>query len=99
MRVFTSLCDEREIKYLTLKYRVPPTATTREERLQKTNTGDHVVDLVGYADDLGLIFSDKINLQKGLDALEETFRKYHLTINIKKTTKIRLRGTRRQSAH
>ena len=88
MRVFTSLCDEREIKFLTLKYRVPPTATTREERLQKTNTGEHVVDWVGYADDLGLIFSDKINLQKGLDALEETFRKYHLTINIKKTKTI-----------
>ena len=85
MRVFMDLCDKRGIQFLELKYRIPSTATTREERHNKTDQGDHNADWAGYADDLELIFEDAYNLQKGLNALEETFRRYHLSINASKT--------------
>ena len=68
-----------------MRYRVPSTATTREERYQRTDVGEHDVNWSGYADDLALIFSDKDNLQNGLNILDETFRRFHLTINETKT--------------
>ena len=71
--------------FLTLRYRVPSTATTREERCQRTNVSEHDVNWSGYADDLALILSDKDNLQNGLNVLDETFRRFHLTINETKT--------------
>ena len=43
------------------------------------------MDWVGYADDLGLVFEDVENLQKGLEALDESFKRYHLMINVTKT--------------
>ena len=86
MRVFMNLCgEERNIKFLKLNYRIPSTATTREERYNKTDSGCHKMDWVGYADDLGLVFEDVENLQKGLGALDESFKRYHLTINVTKT--------------
>ena len=85
MRVFMSQCDERKITFLELKYRVPSTATTREERGNKTNSGSHNMDWVGYAYDLELVFEDAVELQRGLDCLNETFKRYHLSINVKKT--------------
>ena len=85
MRVFMGLCEKKNIKFLTLRYRVPSTATTREERYQRTDVGEHDVNWSGYADDLALIFSDKDNLQDGLNILDETFRRFHLTINETKT--------------
>ena len=43
------------------------------------------MDWVGYADDLELVFEDTFHLQKGLDTLEEIFKRYNLTINASKT--------------
>ena len=43
------------------------------------------MDWIGYADDLVLVFEDTDNLQKGLGTLNETFKRYHLTINVTKT--------------
>ena len=85
MRVFIGLCEKNNIKFLTLRYRVPSAATTREERYQRTDVGEHDVNWSGYADDLALIFSNKDNLQNGLNTLDETFRRFHLTINETKT--------------
>ena len=42
------------------------------------------MDWIGYADDLVLVFEDTDNLQKGLNTLNETFKRYHLTINVTK---------------
>ena len=64
---------------------MPSAATTREERYQRTDVGEHDVNWSGYADDLALIFSNKDNLQNGLNTLDETFRRFHLTINETKT--------------
>ena len=47
--------------------------------------GENDVNWSGYADDLALIFSDKDNLQNGLNILDETLRRFHLTINETKT--------------
>ena len=55
------------------------TAITKRTVVIKT------VDWSDYADDLELFFEDEDNLQKGLDLLDETFRRYHLSINITKT--------------
>ena len=85
MRVFTDLCKKRGIKFLKLEYRIRSTATTRDERNNKTHQGNQTVDWTGYADDLKLFFEDSVNLQKGLEALHETFLRYHLTINVEKT--------------
>ena len=79
------LCEKKNIKFLILRYRVPSTATTREERYQRTDVGEHDVNWSGYADDLALIFSEKDNLQNGFNILDETFRRSHLTINETKT--------------
>ena len=85
MRVFMSICKNENIRFLELRFRVPSTATTREERVNKTDSGHHNIDWTGYADDLGLLFEDVENLQKGLSILEYTFKRYHLTINVTKT--------------
>ena len=50
-----------------------------------TDVGEHDVNWSGYADDLARIFSDKDNLQNGLNILDLTFRRFHLTINETKT--------------
>ena len=85
MRLYIELCRKRNIIFLKLKFRIPSTATTRIERYNKTNSGSHDVDWVGYADDLELAFEDIDDLQRGLDALDETFKRYNLSINVTKT--------------
>ena len=85
LRIFIDTCDRKGIKFLKLKYRVPSTATTRQERYAKTDQGNHTADWAGYADDLTLMFDDNDNLQKGINVLNETFKRFHLSINISKT--------------
>ena len=76
MRVFMQKCEENNVKFLKLKYRIRATATTR---------GEHTVDWAGYADDLELAFESISDLEKGLKILHETFVRFHLQINAKKT--------------
>lgn len=85
MRVFIEECKKADVKFLKLEYRVPATATNREERMKNTAAGTHVVDWIGYADDLELVFEDVDNLQKGLQILDEIFHRYQLAINPLKT--------------
>ena len=85
MRVFMEQCKKLDIKFLKLKYRIRSTATTREDRCNKTYYGDQTVDWAGYADDLELFFEDSDSLQKGLQLLDETFIRFHLSINVSKT--------------
>ena len=44
MRIFMKACEERNIKFMKLKRRIPSTATTREERRNKSDFGSHNVD-------------------------------------------------------
>ena len=87
MRVFMKACEERNIDFMELKYHIPSIATTREERRNKSDFGSHNLDWIGYADDLVLVFEDTDNLQKGLNTLNETFKRYHLTINVLRVVK------------
>ena len=47
--------------------------------------GEHIINWVGYADDIVLSFYDIENLQKGIDILNNTFNRYQLNINVSKT--------------
>ena len=46
--------------------------------------GTQDTDWVGYADELNLLFEDNENLQRGLQALHETFFRYNLAIHVSK---------------
>lgn len=85
MRIYLQQCKDKNINFLKLKYRVKPTATTRDERRNQTDHGNITTDWAGYADDLILTFEDQENLQKGLTELDELFSRYHLKINVSKT--------------
>ena len=84
MRVYMHICQTNNVQFLRLKYRIRSTATTREERAAGYH-GDHTVDWSGYADDLELAFESISDLQKGLNLLNETFCRFFLQINSKKT--------------
>ena len=64
MRLYMERCKNNDVKFLDLQYRIPSTATTREDRHKKTDKGNHEADWAGYADDLTLIFDDERSLQK-----------------------------------
>ena len=85
MRIFMDVCENREIKFLRLNHRIRSTATTREDRAKSSAVGTHDTDWGGYADNLNLLFEDNENLQRGLQALHETFFRYNLAINVSKT--------------
>ena len=81
MRIYLEKCKTKGIKFLRLNFRIPRSAT----HSGRTKVGKETSDWVGYADDLALTFEDTSNLQLGLSLLFETFKKYHLEINISKT--------------
>ena len=81
MRVYIQKCKQDGIKFLNLKYKIP-------EGASKSNIethGFHILDWIGYADDLTLMFEDLKSLRKGLGILNKTFERFGLTINISKT--------------
>ena len=81
MRLYIELCKKKNIRFLKLNYRIPSFSTKKN----KTNSGNFDLDWIGYADDLELAFMDINNLQRGLDVLDEVFRRFNLTINVPKT--------------
>ena len=81
MRLYIESCKTRNVKFLKLNYRIPSFATTKN----RTNSGSFDLDWLGYADDLELAFDDISNLQRGLEALDEIFKRFNLTINVSKT--------------
>ena len=84
MCVFMHTCRAENIKFQTLKYRIRNTATTRDGRSTQCQ-GDHTIDWSRYADDLLLVFENAEELQKPLTLLNDTFKRFHLQINIGKT--------------
>ena len=81
MRIFHDKCKSYQVKFLDLKYRIPPTATPRKRMI----IGTHTTDWIGYADDIVLIFEDTKNMQRAINLLTTTFSSYHLELNISKT--------------
>jgi len=60
-------------------------ASTKEPQIQLGMYDDHIIDWLGYADDLPLFFMNRESLQQDLKLLDETLKKFHLAINVSKT--------------
>ena len=53
MRIYLKKCKENgSIRFLKLKYAIPQVASTKEPQIQLGMYGDHIIDWLGYADDL-----------------------------------------------
>lgn len=86
IRIYLKKCKENSsIRFIKLKYAIPQGASTKEPQIQLGMYGDHIIDWLGYADDLALFFMDRESLQQGLKLLDETFKRFHLAINVSKT--------------
>ena len=71
---------------MKFKYKIQSAASTTDETLSTLGSyGEHTINWVGYADDIVLAFDDETNLKKGLEILNNTFRRYQLRINASKT--------------
>lgn len=81
MRVFKADCSSRNIKFSKFKYRIRTAASTSRQ----FRNGMLELDWIGYADDLVLFFEDAASLKLALETLNETFAKFKLKINAKKT--------------
>lgn len=81
MRIYLDSCKKEGIRFLKLHYSIPKYASNTE----RAAAGSFVMDWMGYADDLLLMFEDRASLMRGLELLDSTFRRFHLEINIKKT--------------
>ena len=81
MRVFIEECKKKHITFVKHKYRIPAYACeTNRETL-----GINFVDWIGYADDIVLCFETQDLLQKAVDILSDTFKRFNLNINVSKT--------------
>ena len=72
---------EANIRFLKFKYRIPESASHN----RRGKGGYHQIDWIGYADDIILTFESKIELQRAMNILNETFSKFSLSINMTKT--------------
>ena len=81
MRIFIKECSESGVEFLRLKYRIPATAS----KTSIETIGHHIMDWLGYADDLVLMLENKTSLWKSMKILNETFQRFGLEINAKKT--------------
>jgi len=88
MRIVQVECSKHDIKFLELKYTIPQSASSSQQYLEVY--GDQVVDYIGYADDLAMVFDSIANLIKGLEILNNIFKKFGLIINETKTKKMLL---------
>ena len=83
MRVVHQECVKQKVRFIKLKYSIPRSASEGNELLG--SYGDHPFDWVGYADDLVMAFSDIASTQKGLEIVNEVFKRFRLSINVSKT--------------
>jgi len=81
MRIFLITCAKSKIKFLKFKYRIPECASQNK----REQVGYQQIDWIGYADDLILTFESIKDLKCALKILDETFQKFSLSINSKKT--------------
>ena len=87
LRVFMIECNKKNIKFTKLKYLIPSKAIIDQNNTNLTlgKYGQFVVDWIGYADDLVLIFDNMESLQQGLSLLDDIFTRFQLSINVSKT--------------
>ena len=85
MRIFIENAKKAGVKFIKLKYSIDSRATVPKPQLGLGNYGDFIFDWIGYADDVVLAFASIESLKNGLNILNETFRRFHLTINCSKT--------------
>ena len=85
MRIFLSLCKKKGIKFTKTSYAIPSSASSKNIPSKLGYFGEMVIDWIGYADDLALCFNSLDDLRRGLDLLNETFKRFNLTINTTKT--------------
>lgn len=83
MRIYLTDCKKHGINFMKSKFKIPNSALCNNELLGKY--GENYITWLGYADDLVLFFEDKDNLKKALILLNDTFRRFQLNINAKKT--------------
>ena len=81
MRSFLNECNEKDIKFTSFKYRIPESASKN----QRESIGNTKTTWIGYADDLILLFENKVDLQCALTVLNNKFAKFGLAINVPKT--------------
>ncbi len=81
MRIFIKECSESGVEFLRLKYRIPASAS----KTSIETVGHHIMDWLGYADDLVLMLENKTSLRKSIEILNETFQRFGLEINVRKT--------------
>ena len=81
MRSFLNECNEKDIKFTSFKYRIPESASKN----QRESIGNIKTTWIGYADDLILLFENKVDLQCALTVLNSKFAKFGLAINVSKT--------------
>ena len=79
--IFLEKCNANDIKFLELNYRIPDSAAYSG----RAAIGKHIIDWLGYADDIALTFEDAKNMELAINLLSSLFKKYHLQVNIKKT--------------
>ena len=81
MRIYLNTCKQENIQFLQLNYKIPDSASSTG----KTAIGNFTLDCCGYADDLLIAFENEKSLSRGIEILDETFKRYRLSINISKT--------------
>jgi len=84
MRIFILYTTNAGPDFFKFKYRIP---TTREERAVKRGpvVGTAQLDWSGYADDIVLYLLSLDSLQTSLALINAVFKRFKLTINVKKT--------------
>ena len=85
MRVFVQECIKHGIKFFKTKYCIPGHAVSSQSKNRFGKYGSQTIDWVGYADDLVIFFDSVEDLKKGMRILNETFVRFNLEINAKKT--------------
>ena len=75
--------SSKKVRFVKLKYSIPRSASEGNELLG--SYGDNPFDWVEYADDLAMAFSDIASTQKGLEIVNEVFKRFRLSINVSKT--------------
>ena len=69
MRIFKIASTSKYIEFPKLFHRIPVYATTKERSL----VGFNMINWIGYADDLLVIFNDKKHLQDAFTLINYTF--------------------------
>ena len=85
MRIFLFECEKEGVEFVKLKFSIPRSASASTQPFSLGHYGEHIINWVGYADDIVLSFYDIENLQKGINILNNTFSRYQLNINVSKT--------------